>query len=47
MEKNKYYLMMEDEIDNQIPEIEDDLKEFNFENMFDDMFKTEKSDDKK
>lgn len=26
---------------------EDDLKEFNFENMFDDMFKTEKSDDKK
>ena len=28
MEKNKYYLMMEDEIDNQIPEIEDDLKEF-------------------
>jgi len=28
MEKNKYYLMMENEIDNQIPEIEDDLKEF-------------------
>ena len=26
---------------------EDDLKEFNFENMFDDMFKSEKSDDKK
>lgn len=26
---------------------EDDLKEFNFENMFDDMFKTEKSNDKK
>ena len=26
---------------------EDDLKEFNFANRFDDMFKTEKSDDKK
>lgn len=28
MEKNKYYKMIEDEIDNQIPELDDDIKVF-------------------